>query len=82
MARRQVLVQLTDELLAILDERAARTRRSRSDLIRSALERALAAEAGAAVDAMIVDGYRRLPPTEIDAWAVASARRSIAAEPW
>lgn len=82
MARRQTLVQLSDELLALLDERAARTGRSRSELIRSAIERDLAADADAAIDAAIVEGYRRIPPPEYDPWAEASAKRSIADEVW
>jgi metal-responsive CopG/Arc/MetJ family transcriptional regulator len=82
MARRQTLVQLTDELLALLDERAARSGRSRSELIRAAIERELAADAESAIDAAIVEGYRRIPPQEYDPWAAASAKRSIAAEPW
>lgn len=82
MARRQTLVQLTDELLALLDERAARSGRSRSELIRAAIERELAADAEAAIDAAIVEGYRRFPPQEHDPWAAVSAKRSIAAEPW
>jgi len=82
MARRQTLVQLNDELLALLDQRAAKTGRSRSDLIRSAIERDLAAEREAAIDAAIVEGYTRIPPPEHDPWADASAKRSIADEPW
>jgi predicted transcriptional regulator len=80
--RRQTLVQLSDELLALLDERAARTGRSRSELIRTAIERELAADREAAIDAAIVEGYRRIPPQEHDLWAEASAKRSVAAEPW
>jgi metal-responsive CopG/Arc/MetJ family transcriptional regulator len=82
VARRQTLVQLSDELLALLDERAARTGRSRSEVIRAAVERELAAERAAAVDAAIVEGYERIPQSENDRWAETSARRSIAAEPW
>lgn len=82
MARRQTLVQLSDELVALLDERAAKTGRSRSEVIRAAIERELAAEREAAIDAAIVEGYTRIPPPEHDPWADASARRSIAAEPW
>jgi predicted transcriptional regulator len=82
MARRQTLVQLSDELVALLDERAAKTGRSRSEVIRAAIERELAAEREAAIDAAIVEGYTRNPPPEHDPWAEASARRSIAAEPW
>lgn len=82
MARRQTLVQLNDELLALLDERAAKTGRSRSEIIRSAVERELAAEREAAIDAAIVEGYTRIPPEQHDPWAEASAKRSIADEPW
>jgi metal-responsive CopG/Arc/MetJ family transcriptional regulator len=80
--RRQTLVQLNDELLALLDERAARAKRSRSDLIREALEQYLAAERAAAIDRAIVEGYTRIPQEEHDPWAATAARRSIAEEPW
>jgi predicted transcriptional regulator len=82
LARRQTLVQLSDELLALLDERAARTGRSRSELIRTAIERELASDREAAIDVAIVEGYRRIPARERDPWAAASAKRSIADEPW
>jgi len=82
VARRQTLVQLSDELLALLDERAARTGRSRSELIRAAVERELAEDRAAAIDAAIVEGYRRIPPGELDAWAEASAKRSAAVDSW
>ena len=79
--RTQTLVQLTDDLLASLDQRAAQTGRSRSDLIREALQRYLEDALEAEVDRQIVDGYKRIPPVE-DRWAAALARESIAAEPW
>jgi metal-responsive CopG/Arc/MetJ family transcriptional regulator len=82
MARRQTLVQLTDDLLALLDERAARSGRSRSEIIRSAIERELATEREAAIDEAIVEGYMRIPPSEDDRWANAAGKRSIAAERW
>ncbi len=82
MARRQTLVQLNDDLLALLDERAAKSGRSRSEIIRTAIERELAAEREAAIDAAIVEGYTRIPPPEFDPWAEASATESIRAEPW
>ncbi len=81
MARAQTLVQLTDELLAALDQRAVATGRSRSDLIREAIEGYLAGVAAHAVDRQIIEGYRRVPQ-EADPWAEALARESIAAEPW
>lgn len=82
MARRQTLVQLSDELVALLDERASRTGRSRSEIIRAAVEHELARDREAAIDAAIVSGYERVPPPELDEWAEASAKRSIGAEPW
>jgi len=82
MARRQTLVQLTDDLLALLDERAARSGRSRSEIIRSAIERELAAERETAIDEAIVDGYTRIPPPDHDHWAEVAAKRSIADERW
>jgi metal-responsive CopG/Arc/MetJ family transcriptional regulator len=82
VARKQTLVQLNDELLGLLDEKAARLRRSRSDLIRDALEHYLAAEREAEIDRAIIEGYTRIPQEEHDPWAEAAARRSIAEEPW
>jgi metal-responsive CopG/Arc/MetJ family transcriptional regulator len=78
MKRTQTLVQLTDDLLAALDQRAAAAGRSRSDLIREAIQDYLG---GDDADQAIVEGYRRVPQ-EADAWAEALARDSIAAEPW
>jgi metal-responsive CopG/Arc/MetJ family transcriptional regulator len=81
MKRIQTLVQLTDELVASLDQHAAATGRSRSDLIREAIEHYLGERAEDAVDRNIIDGYGRIPQ-EADPWAEALARESIAAEPW
>ena len=82
VARRQTLVQLNDELLAALDERAARRGVSRSRLIRTAIETYIASDEDAAIDAAIVEGYTRIPPPEHDPWAEAAAIESIRAEPW
>jgi metal-responsive CopG/Arc/MetJ family transcriptional regulator len=81
VARQQTLVQLNDELLALLDERAGRLGVSRSELIRRAIEDYLEDEREAAIDAAIIEGYTRIPQQE-DPWAHAAARRSIADEPW
>ena len=81
MPRQQTLVQLTEELLAALDERATRCGRSRSDLIREAIERYVEEEVSARVDAAIVAGYRRIPQ-DTDPWSDIVARETIAAEPW
>lgn len=80
IARTQTLVQLTDELLALLDERAARLRRSRSDLIREALEAYLKEDRAAEIDRKIVEGYTRMPDDEWD--YTESTKRLIAEEPW
>jgi len=82
VARRQTLVQLSDELIALLDERAAKRGTSRSELIRTAIERELANDVEAQIDREIVEAYTRIPPGELDAWAEAAALESIRAEPW
>jgi metal-responsive CopG/Arc/MetJ family transcriptional regulator len=82
MARQQTLVQLTDELLALLDEKAAKEHTSRSQLIRRAIEQFLDEERKAAIDAAIVEAYTRMPQPEHDPWAEAAAIESIRAEPW
>ena len=82
LMRQPTLVQLTDDLIARLDERAACAAVSRSELIRRAIEEHLAAGEAAAIDAAIVEGYRRIPPPESDPWAEAAAIESIRAEPW
>lgn len=83
VARTQTLVQLSDDLLRRLDERAAREGRSRSALIRDAIEAYLYDEAKAKIDREIIEGYERIPETEEEmAWAEASARDMIREEPW
>jgi len=88
------MVQLSDELVRLLDEEAARRGLSRSALIREAVE----AHLGASVGRAIADGYRRIPPATPDEWgdlgdvADASARellhrldaeeRAAGADPW
>ena len=72
-------MQLNDELLAALDQQAVVTGRSRSDLIREAVERYLADNGDA--DRRIVEAYRRKPQTP-DPLAERLARESIAEEPW
>ena len=80
MARRETLVQLSDELLAELDEQRGREGRSRSDLIRAAIEDYLAQHSPDAIDDAIVAAYKRKPQDDLGAeW---SARAMIEAEPW
>ncbi|MGC1850933.1 MAG: ribbon-helix-helix protein, CopG family [Solirubrobacterales bacterium] len=83
MARTQTLVQLSDELLRRLDERAAREGRSRSALIRDGIEEYLFDEEEARIDREIREGYERIPVTEEEmAWAERQAREMIREEPW
>lgn len=81
MARTQTIVQLSDDLLTELDELRAREGRSRSELIREAIERYLGEHRAESIDDAIVAGYTRVPPDE-DFGAAWAARASIAAEPW
>jgi metal-responsive CopG/Arc/MetJ family transcriptional regulator len=80
VARTQTLVQFSDDLLERLDHYRAREGRSRSDVVREAVERYLAADREAEIDRRIVAGYTRRPPTDV--WGDEAARQMIAAEPW
>jgi metal-responsive CopG/Arc/MetJ family transcriptional regulator len=85
VARTQTLVQLTDELVALLDQRAARTRRSRSELVREAIEAYLAEDVQADIGRRIVEGYTRFPQADDDEFAdaaQANAQRAVREEPW
>ncbi|MGH9069023.1 MAG: ribbon-helix-helix domain-containing protein [Acidimicrobiales bacterium] len=68
MARTQVTVQLTDELVRSVDEEAVRRQTSRSAVIRDALRHHLAQSTRQAVTHAIVEGYRKVPPGLPDAW--------------
>lgn len=81
VARQQTLVQLTDELIRLLDARAARESRTRSALIREAIEQYLHDEREAAISAAIIESYTRFPE-EDDPFLDWLARESIREEPW
>ena len=84
MARTQTLVQLTEPLLRLLDERAAKERVSRSKVIRDAVEAYLADDREAEISRQIVEGYRRIPQQDDNLEAFADAARRDAWEdlPW
>lgn len=83
MERTQTLVQLTQTLLRRLDERAAREGRSRSALIRDAIEDYLYDEEEARIDREIREGYERIPETDEEMrGAERAAREAIREEPW
>ena len=76
MARREVLVQLDDELVANLDELARRRGVSRSELLRQGAVAVLEADELGAADAQLQEAYRRHPQDP----AVVDAARRLAAE--
>lgn len=76
MARREVLVQLDDNLVRQLDELATRLGTNRSELIRRGAQAVITAEALAGADRELVAAYQRQPA---DPALVQSARR-LAAE--
>ncbi len=74
------MVQLTDELIALLDHVAAQRRVSRSALIRELVTEALAEHETARVGERIAAGYRRVPQAEPDAWGDPAATADVATE--
>jgi metal-responsive CopG/Arc/MetJ family transcriptional regulator len=69
MARKEVLVQLDDRLVAELDRIAAEHAVNRSELIRRIAQAFVRAEDEAKADAQLVAAYQAMPddPAEIDA---------------
>jgi ribbon-helix-helix CopG family protein len=76
VARREVLVQLDDELVAHLDDLARRRGVSRSELLRQGALAVLEAEELAAADVQLREAYRRQPQDP----ALVDAARRLAAE--
>ncbi|MCY3924339.1 MAG: ribbon-helix-helix protein, CopG family [bacterium] len=62
MARREVLVQLDDDLVTELDRIAAARSTSRSELLRQGARAVIEADEEAAADAELIAAYRRQPP--------------------
>jgi hypothetical protein len=81
MARRQVLVQLDDELIEQLDDIAAERHVSRSQLLREGGWAVVGAASDEVADAQLREAYERHPQ---DPALVESARRLAArtAPPW
>jgi metal-responsive CopG/Arc/MetJ family transcriptional regulator len=76
MPRREVLVQLDDELVAGLDRIAARTSVSRSELLRRAALAVIEADRWAQADHRLVEGYTKYPPDPV----LVETSRRLAAE--
>lgn len=79
MGRTQTLVQLSDSLLAALDQRAASRGVSRSQVIREAVEAYLASDHDAEVSRRIIEGYERIPQATPDEWGDPEAWAAAAA---
>jgi metal-responsive CopG/Arc/MetJ family transcriptional regulator len=75
MARREVLVQLDDDLVERLDELAVDLGTNRSELMRRGAHAVLEAEALATADRQLRSAYQRQP---VDPALVQSARRLAA----
>jgi metal-responsive CopG/Arc/MetJ family transcriptional regulator len=75
MPRREVLVQLDDELVAQLDDLAASLGTNRSELLRRGAWAVIEAENIASAEQALVAAYQRQPP---DPALVQSARRLAA----
>ena len=76
------MVQLNDALLEILDQRATETGRSRSDLIREAIEQYYKEDIEAAIDRAMVEGYTRVPDDDEFDYLAETGAVLIAEEPW
>lgn len=76
VARREVLVQLDDELVERLDEIAKRTEVSRSELLRRAAQAVIEADELARADERLVEGYSKHPPDPL----LLQTSRRLAAE--
>lgn len=76
MPRREVLVQLDDELVEKLDELAKRIEVSRSELLRRGAQAVLDADAWALADERLVEGYTKYPPDPV----LLETSRRLAAE--
>jgi len=80
MARTQTMVQLSEELVAALDEAAGRQGLSRSALIRELVTDGLHRASADSVGERIADGYRRVPQGRPDAWGDLDAATDTATE--
>ena len=78
MARVQTMVQLSDDLVRMLDGEVARRGLSRSAVIREVLEESLADERAAEIGRRIAEGYRRIPPATPDEWGDIAAQTDAA----
>ena len=67
-------------LRTVRSELESSRRRSRSEVVREAIERHLAADRELEIDRLVVEAYTRQPPEDV--WNDEAAKRMISAEPW
>ena len=81
---RIITLRVPDEQVAAIDRLLAEgIVESRTAAYVAALDAWLRAERSRALDAAIIDGYTRIPPTAAEVEdAAEQADRSVAAEPW
>lgn len=83
MSQTQTQVELPNDLLRRLEERAARGGVSPSVLICRAIGIYLHDEERERISREIIEGYERIPPTDEEmAIAEASTREAVEEEPW
>lgn len=83
MKRKPVLVQFDENLLQSLDALSSEINRSRSAVVRDAVEQYVAQRSEAEKDRRLIEGYTRLPDRgEFRQAAEEGARRLIEEEPW
>ena len=76
MARKQVIVQLDDQLVAELDKAAKQDGVSRSELLRAAAVALLEARRVTRLERRLVDAYQEIPQDPV----IIEAARRLAAE--
>ena len=80
IARREVLVQLDDDLVADLDRIAAARSTNRSELLRQGARAVIEADEEATADAELITAYRRQPQDQALVQSAARLAARIAPE--
>jgi Arc/MetJ-type ribon-helix-helix transcriptional regulator len=84
MATEQIAVRLPEELLRVLDDLVGRgVYESRAAAVRAGIDAVVELDRRRLTDSAVVEGYRRIPPTEPERQAaIGSLRDAILEEPW